>query len=69
MVGVAQSAEHWTVDPVVGGSSPLTHPFNDKAFKKGEFGYLVDLLKDIAGVELSNQRLHLPYLLWFFCSI
>ena len=27
MVGVAQLAEHWTVVPMVGGSSPLTHPF------------------------------------------
>lgn len=27
MVGVAQLAEHWTVAPMVGGSSPLTHPF------------------------------------------
>jgi hypothetical protein len=26
MVGVAQVVEHWTVAPVVGGSSPLTHP-------------------------------------------
>ena len=27
MVGVAQLVEHWTVVPMVGGSSPLTHPF------------------------------------------
>jgi hypothetical protein len=26
MVSVAQWLEHWTVAPVVGGSSPLTHP-------------------------------------------
>jgi hypothetical protein len=26
MVSVAQLAEHWTVVPMVGGSSPLTHP-------------------------------------------
>ena len=27
VVGVAQLAEHWTVAPMVGGSSPLTHLF------------------------------------------
>src|SRR4030067_313632 len=26
MVAVAQLAEHWTVDPVVAGSSPVSHP-------------------------------------------
>jgi hypothetical protein len=26
MVAVAQSAEHWTVDPGVAGSIPVSHP-------------------------------------------
>ena len=26
LVGVAQSVERWTVDPVVVGSIPITHP-------------------------------------------
>ncbi|KKS89895.1 MAG: hypothetical protein UV65_C0026G0017, partial [Parcubacteria group bacterium GW2011_GWF2_43_11] len=26
MVGVAQLAEYWVVDPVVAGSNPVAHP-------------------------------------------
>jgi hypothetical protein len=32
MVGVAQLAEHWVVAPEVVGSSPITHPRNNKGF-------------------------------------
>ena len=31
MVGVAQRLEYWSVEPDVGGSSPLTHPDPFKA--------------------------------------
>ncbi len=30
MVGVAQLVEHWVVAPVVAGSSPVTHPIENK---------------------------------------
>ena len=30
MVGVAQLVEHWVVAPDVAGSSPVTHPIEDK---------------------------------------
>lgn len=36
VVGVAQSAEHRTVDAVVAGSSPVTHP-NDRPAHQVDF--------------------------------
>ena len=30
MVGVAQLAEHWLVEPGVAGSSPVVHPMKNR---------------------------------------
>ena len=43
VVSVAQWSEHWTVAPVVGGSSPLTHPSNLR-FEKFAVSSNIDFL-------------------------